>query len=252
MEVSASPRGTRLARLHQAGAFRALFPHGAGMTAVMLNTSGGVTGGDRFSVTASAGEGAHLTLTTQAAERYYRAQPGETGRISTDLTVGRGARIDWLPQETILFDHASVHRRLSAELAPDATLVAVEPLVFGRAAMGERVHHLHFRDRIDVSRDGVPVFADRVAMDGDSVAHLAGRATGGGAGALAALIVVSPEADRWLAPLRQLMPEAGGVSLIRPGVLFARIAAPDGYALRKTLLPALNAVNVAVPRTWTL
>ncbi len=255
LEIATKPApggGTALARLRQQGALRALFPRGGGLTAVALNTSGGVTGGDRFTVTAEAAADTRLTVTTQAAERLYRAQPGETGRIETRLTVGAGARLDWVPQETIVFDGAAVDRRLGAEVAPDGTLVIVEPLVLGRTAMGERVQDLRLRDRITVMRAGEMVFADRIAMTGDAAAIMAHPATGGGAGALAALIVITPQAERHLEPLRQLLVGAGGVSLIRPGVCFARVIAPDSFELRKSLLPALAQVGVALPRVWSL
>lgn len=254
LEISAhlTDRGTVLKRLHQKGAMRALFPHGSGLTAVALNTSGGVTGGDSFATEVTAHRDADMTITTQAAERLYRAQPGEVGKISNTLTLEAGARLVWLPQETIVFDGAAVTRRLRVDMAADATAILLEPMVFGRAAMGEEVRHAAIRDRIDVYRDGALVFADRLRLEGDVTDILSGPATGGGAAAQAALIIVSPDADRLVAPLRRLMPATGGVSLIRPGVCFARILARDGYGLRQTLLPALTKIGVHVPRPWTI
>jgi len=154
---------TVLDLLHQQGSLRVLFPrtHGTALDAVMLNTGGGITGGDRFQMNASAGAGCHLVLTTQAAERAYRAQPGEIGRVETELHVGAGARLDWLPQETLLFEGSALSRQLRIELAPDARLLMVEPVIFGRAEMGEVLHDLLFRDRVDIVRDGKPKFADR-------------------------------------------------------------------------------------------
>ena len=97
---------SRLAHLRQSGALKLLFPRRvSGLEAVMINTAGGITGGDCFSITAEAGDACHMTLTTQAAERVYRAQPGQTGRIATRLRVGAGARLNWMPQETVLYNH---------------------------------------------------------------------------------------------------------------------------------------------------
>lgn len=156
------------------------------MTGVFLNTSGGMTGGDRLSIDAIAGDASRLTLTSQAAERVYLAQPGPPAHLTTRLSVSSGARIDWLPQETILFNGAALHRRLEVELAPDATLLAVEPLVFGRVSMGETLTSGRFADNITIHRDGEMIFADAVRLSGGIAAQLAGPATAAGHCAMAA------------------------------------------------------------------
>lgn len=241
--------------LRQSGSLKLLFPRtpSAALTGVLLNTAGGITGGDRFEIAAEAGAGTHLTLTTQAAERAYRAQPGETGRLTTRLRLAPGARLDWLPQETILFDHAALDRRLSVDMASDSRLLLVEPLVFGRAAMGESLRAGHFRDRIEIRRDGRPVFADRSALEGDIAAMLARPAIGGGAGAMATVILASPDAGTALPRLRATLPETAGASLVRDGLLFARLLADDGFALRAHLLPMLAALDLPhLPRPWMI
>ena len=145
----------RLKDLHQAGAMKLLFPQGRPHPeAVMVNTAGGITGGDRFSVAAAALDNSRLTVTTQAAERAYRAQPDETGRMETRLEVAAGARLNWLPQETILFNGSRFARRLRVDLAADARFLMVEPVVFGRLAMGEALTSARFSDRVEIRRDG--------------------------------------------------------------------------------------------------
>ena len=203
---------TVLDKLHQQGSTKLLFPrgHGSAMNAVMLNTGGGITGGDRFRLSADVGVGCHLVLTTQAAERAYRAQPGEVGRVETVLSVAEGARLDWLPQETLLFDGSALNRRLKIELAPDARMLLVEPVVFGRTAMGEVLHDLSFHDRVDISRDGKTEFADRTRLNGDAVAKLAGRATGDGCDAMASVVYAAADAGVFLDRARALMPQTGG------------------------------------------
>ena len=232
---------------------RLLFPrsHGRALNAVMLNTGGGVTGGDRFNISATAGPGCHLAMTTQAAERAYRAQPGEIGRIETQLTVEAGGRMDWLPQETLLFEGSALKRRLQIDLSLDGQLLAVEPVIFGRTEMGEVLHDLSFQDRIDISRDGMLIFADRTRLTGDAVALLAGRATGGACGAMASVIYAAADAEQFLDKARAMMPETGGVSLIRDGLLFARLLSQDGFTLRQTLLPLIDLLSTSpLPRTW--
>lgn len=246
---------TVLDKLHQQGSTKLLFPrsYAPAMNAVMLNTGGGITGGDRFHLSADVGAGCHLVLTTQAAERAYKAQPGEVGRVETALTVATGARLDWLPQETLLFDGSSLNRRLKIEMAPDARALTVEPVVFGRTAMGEVLHDLAFCDRVDIIRDGKTEFADRTRLNGDAVAHLAGRATGGECAAMASVVYASADAATFLDRAREMMPETGGVSLIRDGILFARLLASDGFVLRQRLLPLIDLLSTSpLPRNWMI
>ncbi|MEL6478630.1 MAG: urease accessory protein UreD [Pseudomonadota bacterium] len=246
---------SRLDRLRQSGSAKALFPKGAGdeVQAVLLNTAGGVTGGDRFSYRGTAASGAALTLTTQAAERAYRAKPGETGQVEARLDAGAGARIDWLPQETILFDGARVTRRLEVDLAEDATLLAVEPLIFGRIAMGEALQQLTFTDHWRVRRSGRLIYADALRLVGEGEALIARPFTFAGARAMASILYTGPEAEARLAPLRATLSATAGASLIRPGVLVARVLAEDGFQLRRSLIPALRCLRGgALPKVWTL
>ncbi len=246
---------TVIETLHQQGSLKLLFPRGTAqaMTAVSLNTAGGITGGDQFDLAADVAAGCHLTLTTQAAERAYRAQPDQVGQVDTRLSVADGGRLDWLPQETLLYDDCAVTRSLRARLVGTARFLMCEPVVFGRAAMGEtRINGL-FRDRVDLWRDGALIFSDRTELRGAITDHLAGPATGGGAGAMASVLLAAPDADTQLDPARALMPAAGGISLIRPGVLFARILAPDSFALRHSLMPLLRLLaSDDLPRTWMI
>jgi urease accessory protein len=228
-------------------------PSPSDLMGVCINTAGGITGGDRFAIEAQAGAGSRLTLTTQAAERIYRARGDEVGRLSTRLSVARGARLDWLPQETILFDRSALRRSLCIDMADDATFLAVEPLVFGRITMGERLRRIAFTDNIRLIRAGELIFADAIRLTGDADAQLASRFAANGAGASAGVLYAAPDADLYLPRIRELLPETGGASLIRPGVLFARLVAPDSFLLRQSLIPVVEALRGApLPKTWTL
>jgi urease accessory protein len=241
--------------LFQRGCLKALFPRGTGDTlcAVFLNTSGGMTGGDKLRIDARAASGSRLTLTSQAAERVYRAGPGLPARLRTRLVADIAARIDWLPQETILFDGSSLNRRLDIDLAADAVFFGIEPVVFGRTAMGESLRSGMFFDNITLRRDGVPVYADAVRLSGDIRQHLSGTGTANGSVAMANVIYAAPDAETQLAPLRALLPDTGGASLVRPGVLVARLLAEDGFALRRALIPIIARLSgIAPPKNWTL
>src|SRR4051812_16068060 len=139
--VRAEGGQTRLAKLYQEGCGKIRLPRDAraeGLEAVLINSSGGLTGGDRMAWEAEVGPEARLTLTTQACERVYRARDG-VAEQAVSLTVGADARLDWLPQETILFDGGALSRRLEADLAEGASLLAVEAVILGRTAMDETV-----------------------------------------------------------------------------------------------------------------
>lgn len=251
--VVAGPSGLR--GLRQSGAMRVLFPRQTPgwPQAVLLNTAGGVTGGDRFTTEVEAQTGARLTVTTQAAERIYRAQPGETGRVDTQLIVGAGARLDWLPQETILFERSDLRRRLRVDMAQDATLLLVEPLVFGRRAMGEVLRDIRLLDRIEIRRGGALAFTDATRVTGDVPGLMQGQATGAGATALATVVFAAPGAEALLDSVRDLLPDTGGASLIRPDLLFIRLLAEDSFALRASLIPIITLLHRAeLPRTWML
>lgn len=232
-----------------------LFPRagGSAMTGVLLNTAGGITGGDRFDVSATVRQECHLILTSQAAERAYRAQPGETGHLSTQLTVEGAARLDWLPQETLLYDQSALKRSLTIDMAGNSRVLICEPVVFGRTAMGEHVRHGLFHDRIDLRRDGTLIFADRTRLEGSMAEILSGPATAGGCAAMASVLLAATDAERFLDPARALLPDTAGAGLIRPGLLFARLLARDAYELRQTLQPLVRLLSGnQLPRTWMI
>lgn len=250
---------TRLRDLRQSGCMKVLFPNtGGAFQAVLLNSSGGVTGGDCLSVRAHAETGSHLTLTSQAAERIYAAQPGETGQVSTRLQIDADARLDWLPQETILFDKAALDRRLDVDMATDARFLMVETLVLGRAAMGETVQSLTLRDRVTLRRGGRLLWADATRMDHATLPDLTGAATLNGAGAMALAAYAAPDAEAHIDTLRDMASDLPlqtrmGITLARPDLLILRAVAADSYLLRKTLIPALERLRGAkLPRTWTI
>ncbi len=240
--------------LRQSGALKLMFPTRRDLTeATIVNTSGGVTGGDVFSIRATAGAGSHLILTTQAAERVYRAQQGQIGRVETALTAEADSTLFWLPQETILYDDAVLHRRLTVELAADARFLMVEPVLFGRRAMGEDARRLTFRDRIDVRRDGVALYRDAITLDGAVGATLDRPAVAKGARAMASLLWVDPAADARLERVRAHLGPTGGASLLQSGVLALRLLAEDGFELRRALLPVLDLLTEnTLPQSWRL
>jgi urease accessory protein len=159
---------TRRRQLHESGSLRVRFPSPEtdGLSAVFVNTAGGIAGGDRFDIDIATGEGSRLAVTTAAAEKIYRAA-GPAAQVNIALQAAAASHLAWLPQETILFDGARVLRRIDIDLAESASLLLCEIVVFGRAAMGERMLHGEFVDRWRMRRGGRLVFAETVRLDGD-------------------------------------------------------------------------------------
>lgn len=245
---------TVLDRLGQSGSSKCLFTKNnpSAMDAILLNTAGGVTGGDRFAVSIHAASETTLTTTTQAFERAYRAQPGEIGKINNHLHISAGARINWLPQETILFEGSALERQLRINMEIGASLLMVESVVFGRAAMGETLADVYFKDRIDIRRDDRPLYIDTFKLAGDVHAHLRNPFIADGAGAMATVIYVADDAETHLSAVRALLPEMAGASLFQDDVLVMRLLAEDSFALRQTLIPVLHRLNGDLPRCWMI
>jgi urease accessory protein len=244
---------TRRGRLHESGSLRVRFPspEGEGLSAVFVNTAGGVAGGDRFDIAVSAGEGARLTLTTAAAEKVYRA-PDAPAQLDISLKAADGAHLAWLPQETILFDAAKISRRIDIDLAESASLLLCEIVVFGRAAMGERMERGEFVDRWRLRRGGRLVFAETVRLDGDIGAKLARPAVAKGGAAIATALIV-PGDEAIVERIREAANSFGGEVGISAwnGFAMARFCAQDAAALRADMMTVLGRVSpTALPRLW--
>ncbi len=255
LSVSHERASSQIRALRQSGSLKALFPRpiGPALEVVLLNTAGGLTGGDRMQTEVEAEPGAQVILSSQAAERAYRALGHSRAEVTLRLQAGAGARIDWLPQETILYDGSALARTLQADLAPTARMLLVEPVIFGRTAMGEVVKTGLLRDRWLVRRAGELIFADALLLEGNFAAHLTASGVAGGAGAMASVLYVGPDAAGYVTALRGLMPPTAGCSLVRDGVLFARLLAGDGFDLRRMLIPVIEYLSAApLPKVWRL
>ncbi len=252
LAVAALDGRTRIARLYQGGSAKIRVPRlgQAGLEAVLINTSGGLTGGDRMDWALEAGAGTHLTLTTQACEKVYRSSGGRA-EVRTRISVGEDARVDWLPQETILFDRSALSRRIDVELSRTAEFMAVEPVIIGRKGMGETVSGAEFHDRWRISRDGKLVHAEDTRLEGDIPEVLRQAATTGGQLAFATVLFAGQRAEALKARLNDLKADRYTSMSAWNGKLVIRLVAAEGFALRKRLLPVLSALrDVPLPRIW--
>ncbi|MDA9425293.1 MULTISPECIES: urease accessory protein UreD [Bradyrhizobium] len=243
---------TRRGTLHESGSLRVRFPspEGEGLSGVFVNTAGGVAGGDRFDIEIAAAAAARLTLTTAAAEKVYRA-PGQAAELNIALKVDAGAHLAWLPQETILFDRARVHRRFDIALDENASLLLCEIVVFGRTAMGERMEQGEFIDRWRLSRGGKLVFAETVRLDGNIGAKLRRSAVAKGGAAIGMALIV-PGDEALVERIRESSESFTGEVGISAwnGFAMARFCAQDAARLRADMMAVLARSGAALPRLW--
>jgi len=248
LKVKAAAGKSRRSSVYEDGALRVRFPNGDALEAVVVNTAGGIAGGDKFSFDVGVGEGAALTVTTAAAEKAYRSL-GDPATMDVKLSVASGGSLAWLPQETILFNEAQLRRSIDAELAGDAKLLLVESVVFGRTAMSEAVEQGNLCDRWRVRRDGKLIFADTLRLNGAIAQKLAHKVVAAG-GCAIATVFITPVDEAQIAALRE-QPFTGdaGVSAWN-GFALARLVARDGEALRHDLKLLLGAIGGTLPRLW--
>jgi urease accessory protein len=252
LAVEAIAGVTRRRHVHESGSLRVRFPGSPGgdLEAVTVNTGGGMTGGDAFDIAVSVGANARLTVTSTAAEKIYRSL-GPPVTVNVSISVAAGASLTWLPQETILFDKAVLHRRIEVNLAADAQLVLIEPLVFGRTGMGESVESGELRDSWRVRQDGRLIYAEGTRLGSPIAQTLAETAvTNGGVAAATALIVPGDEAisDTIHALSDDFRGEVGASAWNGRTVL--RFCARDGAALRHDIIGVLRALRTPLPRNW--
>jgi urease accessory protein len=244
---------TRRVRLHEAGGLRMHFPGARAreLEAVLINTAGGIAGGDRFDLDIAAGDKARLAVGTAAAEKVYRSL-GPDAQIGIKLSAGADASLAWLPKETILFDDARLNRTIEIDLAQDARLVFAEAVVFGRTGMGEAVKHGFFADRWRVRRGGALVFAETVRLDG-AIAEKMGEAAVADGGAAIATVLIVPGSAETLEPLRALESKFRGEvgTSAWNGITVARLCAADGATMRHDLTALLASVRRGrLPHCW--
>jgi urease accessory protein len=246
---------TALADLYQQGCLKARFPNPAGWTeAILLNSSGGIAGGDRMQTHIRVHPGAAASFAGQAAERVYRALPDDApAHVRTHISVEAGGAAEWLPQETILFESCGLDRVLDIDIAEDGWFLGVECLVFGRTAMGEQVHTARLRDTIRIRREGRLILHDAIRLEGAVAETLTHKAVADAGCCMATLVHAAPDATTRLDALRSAWTDAEAGASAWNGMLVGRIVAQDGACLRRMVVAGLQALRAgrALPRVWT-
>jgi urease accessory protein len=247
--------GTTIHSLKESGGYRLKFPHAPICEAIIVNTGGGMAGGDHLNVRLNLGKNAQVMCSTQSAEKIYRSD-GAVSVIENRLQLADQAHLVWLPQETILFDRARLRRQLNVNMSSSAQFLACEILVLGRHAMGETLQDAELVDHWDIFRDEHLVYAERLRLQGDLQKHLKRKAVGGGARAIATLLYVSQNAESRLDDLRNFMsqnPEdctEWGASAWN-GLLCLRALSSNPFVLRRVMALCLTYLNQnPLPRVW--
>jgi len=257
-----SEDGNRIVDLFQSSPIRIMFPRGRASAieeVVFVNTSGGIAGGDRLEYGVTALADASIAVTSQAAEKVYRAL-NEPARISTKLKACEGAKLAWLPQETILFNRARLSRETEIELVSGAELLALEWLVLGRAAHGEEVIGGHINDSWRVRRDGRLIWADSFRAQDETFPHLRRKALLSNCKAIGTLIHFGPDLDRRLELVRDIASslDCHCAATSVGGLIVVRVAAEMAFDLKLALCSFLQQFSdevgpgpFAVPKMWS-
>ena len=245
--------GTQAMNVFETGGLRLRCPRVAqGFEGVLINTGGGVAGGDKCSYDFDVGPKAQVTFTTQSAEKIYRAQ-SNAAEIDVALRIGAHAAVEWLPQETILFGGARLNRRLDMELDETSSLTMLESVIYGRMAMGETEIAGAFRDRWRIRRGRRLLFAEDMRLDGDMTAALDRPAVGDGARSNATFLHVAPDAEARLDEIRASLAEAPcewGASAWN-GMALVRLLSPSPEKMRAAIVSLLQSFRGRdAPRVW--
>jgi urease accessory protein len=216
-------------------------------------------GGDRLAIEIKTSERALATISPTAAEKVYRST-GAACEIDVALQADNASWLEWLPQETILFNDSRMKRITRIEANGESRVFAGEMLVFGRIGRGERLTRGLVRECWEVRRDGHLTWADNLYLDGDIAATIAHPAGFDGATAAATAIYVAPDAAKRLDDAREALEDADGLKAgvtIVNGVLVARFIGRDARTLRgafgkfwATFRHRVAELPASLPRLW--
>jgi urease accessory protein len=250
---------TRLIGRYAASPARILTPRitGTAPEAVIANTAGGVAGGDSLALSITVGAGGNATVSGQAAEKIYRAIDAPA-LMTTTIGVATDATLEWLPQETILFDGAMLDRRITIDIAPSARLLMAETIVLGRKDYGEQYQSGYLNDRWRLDRETLPVWRDSLRIEGgsDSLAAATGFRS---ARVLSTILYAAPDAAEFVEPMREFLAKIEqftGATFVR-GLLVARMLGEDAGAQKQALSEVIGAFRglalkrpAMAPRVW--
>jgi urease accessory protein len=239
---------------------KALHPEGSTLChAIVLHPPGGIAGGDQLAIDIELGADAQALLTTPGAGKWYRSA-GALAEQRINLTVRRGATLEWLPQESIVFSGAQARMRTTVALEMGARYIGIDTLCLGRRASGETFSRGQLHLATDIRLAGQTLWRERGCLDGGSVLL---DSPIGLAGFSVCSTVIAAGGDvsaDTLAACRQATPtEAGanfGVTAL-PKLFVGRYLGHSAEAARawfvelwRALRPSFVGRDMVVPRIW--
>ncbi len=263
LEYEKRAERTVLSRRSHSGPLRVqrdLYPEGEGIChSIVVHPPGGIAGGDSLAIDAKLGPGSAALLTTPGAGKWYRTH-ASAARQTLAFDLEAGAALEWLPQETILFDGAHAQMATTVHLAGDAVYTGWEILCFGRAASGHKFESGRLSQATEIFADGERLWAERACVAGGdplfaSPVGLAGHAV------CATLLAAGRDIQNdAIAQCRKVSAGPGalcGVTRL-PRILIARWLGDSGEDARRyfsalwaVLRPVVKNCEAIEPRIWS-
>lgn len=252
---------TVLTRRHHVGPLRvqkALYPEGHDVCqVVVVHPPGGIVAGDSLAIDIDAAAGAHVQATTPGAAKWYRSND-RIAHCDTTLRVHEGALVEWLPQETLLFEGARAAIRLSIELSGDARFIGWDVTTLGRIASGERFAAGRLQQRFELVRDGELRWCERTVLEGGSPALQSGAILDNAPVFGTFVAAGSAMHDDLVDACRRVRCASGEGAVTRlPDVLVARYLGDSANAARtyfallwQVLRPTFAGREAVPPRIW--
>jgi urease accessory protein len=260
--VSGSPHGTRIVDIFERSPTKFMFPglrHAPVEEVVIVNTGGGIAGGDRVEFDVTVLSDASIAVTSQAAERVYRAL-NEPARIRTRLKIRDRAKLAWLPQETIVFNGGRILRNAEIDISSGAEVLALESLVLGRVAFGEKLAFGEITEGWRIRLNGRLIWADCFRAPEEVFPRFRSRALLADFKAICTLIYFGADVETRVQFMRDLAPQlrCNCVATAVSGLMIARLGAQDPAELKAGLSQILMRFDRArgpgpfrLPKMWS-
>lgn len=252
-QVGLSMRNSKLDKLYQSGCAKLMLPktYGEMTEAVLLNTAGGITGGDKLDISIEAESGA-VIVTTQTAERLYKSST-EPAKMTVNLYAKKAATLHWMPQETILFDGAELDRKIDLDMSSDSRCLLAETIILGREAMGEHITDCHFTDNWRLYRDGQLFHAESLRLTDRVAEIICARAGGNGARLLSTILYAGRDAEQVSETIAQAVENGASHCAVSywEDRLVIRLTSPHAPTARKEVNRLLCLIRQQpLPRVW--
>lgn len=242
-----------------------LYPEGEDIChGVIVHPPGGIVAGDSLSIDVDVKTSASALITTPGAQKWYRSG-GKSASAETRLRVAAGASLEWLPQETMVFDGAFARQTLEIQLSANARFFGWEMLCLGRTTRGERFNEGQFRQRMELVREEscAPLWRESMLLDGDDALLRSPLGMGGHPVLGTAWLVYPCDAHDGVALLgevREALGEqaAAAASSPEPGLIVVKVLGDAPETVRNLLIAVWRKMRkqiigreAVLPRIWS-